>query len=250
MTTRVVYPEFRDEHADSRYPFADDTTLVATSGQVLANAIVMDALLFPIGNGGPVWLSRIEIERLTITWVFGNSAGDVCRGVVDLGAVDASVELRDSLLRPAGVLLVNPALVFSLQSWDAGRHEFGEGAGDLVASCVAVAPEVGVRGVAAGAEAPVSGDVWLIGEDGVQFAIVPGGIRVDVVGDPLFRRRVCGAGETFVVPEFLRTINGISPSYWGGFQIQAGRVLASRPALRVYVDESGAVVIGLAARSN
>ena len=250
MTTRIVYPEFRDEHAAARYPFADDVSLTASTGRVLANAVVLDALLFPIGNGGPVWLSRIVIDRLSVTWVFGNEAGDVCSGVVDLGAVDGSVELRDSQQRPAGVLLVHPDLVVSLQAWEAGVHEFGAGVGDLVASCVAVAPEIGVRGVAAEGAPVLSGDVWLIGEDGVQFAIVPGGIRVDIVGDPLFRRRACASSETFVVPEFLQTINGISPSYWGGFQIQAGRVLSPRPALRVYTDESGAIVIGLAAREN
>ncbi|TXH47683.1 MAG: hypothetical protein E6Q97_26645 [Desulfurellales bacterium] len=247
MSTRVVYPEFRDEHTLARYPFADDASLVADTGRVLTPDVVLDAMLYPAGNGGPLWLSRIEIDRLRITWVIANAAGDACSGTCDIADLDPTVDLLDALGRPAGILLLNPDVVAGLQVWDAGAHTFSEDSGAFVASCVAVAPAVGVRGIAAQDQQPLSGDIWIIGEDGVQFSIVPTGIRVDIVGDPLFRRRACAGNEVFVAPEFLRTINGIPPTYWGGFQLQAGRVLSPRPALRIYVDESGAVVIGLAA---
>jgi len=70
------------------------------------------------------------------------------------------------------------------------------------------------------------GDVWLVGDDGVVFSVsdkvvpVPGTcqtqdirqIRIDVVGDPLFRRRLCQPNNLFQTPKFLQQLRVIGPN--------------------------------------
>ena len=61
-------------------------------------------------------------------------------------------------------------------------------------------------------------------------------IRVDVVGDPLFKRRV--SPESFVTPSFIKSINGIEPDDKGDFKIAVGTYLANDTILRIYPDLS------------
>lgn len=57
---RILYPEFRDEQSDSRYPFADSATLVSTTNAaaVIAADTFIDASFFPIG-GARLCTSRL-----------------------------------------------------------------------------------------------------------------------------------------------------------------------------------------------
>ena len=79
-------------------------------------------------------------------------------------------------------------------------------------------------------------------------------IRVDVVGDPLFRRRLCGDPEEpqpprnlFTTPNFIQKIKVVDAnSEWtcppdanGDFTIQGNDSLAGDSALRVRITEDG-----------
>jgi hypothetical protein len=79
----------------------------------------------------------------------------------------------------------------------------------------------------------VSGEVWLVGENGVVVRTEGKNIRVDVVGDPLFKRKV---DNSFVTPRFIKTINGIPPDEYGDFKIVSGSYMAGDTILRVYPE--------------
>jgi hypothetical protein len=92
----------------------------------------------------------------------------------------------------------------------------------------------------------MAADVWLIGEDGVVLRKDENAIRVDIVGDPLFKRKLCtttgGNIELFVTPNFVRTVNGIKPDEYGNFTITANNELAGDTILRIYPDAANNVV--------
>lgn len=244
MATRHLHPQFRDENASSRYPFSDLSRLTTGTGHTLPTELVTDAALYPIGNVLPLYLRRIELDGLLAAIVIGTALDDLCRSEFDLTDPDGTVVLVDDLRRPAGVLLCDPVLLQSLRGWGNGNHVFDNRA-EFVATVGIPTPENGVRGLSAEAGKPLTGDVWLVGEDGVILTEENGAVRVDITGEPLWRRALCDTASNFVSPNFVRTINGIAPDSYGNWQFTAGRVLTGRPAMRIYPDDK-ALVISLA----
>lgn len=245
---RYLHPQFRDENLSSRYPFADSASLTSSDGRVLDSQIFLDALLHPPDHSGPLYISSIAADGLLITINIADASGQVlCSGAADAGDITSgSIVLVDNFDRPAGLLLASPQLLGTLQQFATSEVFFEADATAFVASVVVPAPEPGVRGLGAATGAALTNDVWLVGEDGVQVVLdADGFIRIDIVGEPLFRRRICDTSAAFTTPKFVKTINGIPPTYWGGFTIQAGRAASPRPALRVFVEDT-AIVVGLA----
>jgi hypothetical protein len=103
----------------------------------------------------------------------------------------------------------------------------------------------------------ITGDIWLVGDDGivlthetveapqddcqVSLGLDPTEqrIRVDVVGDPLFRQRLCASGT--VTPKFLKQLTltsgdntiVLSPDAQGRIGLTAGRLGGESTVLRI-----------------
>jgi hypothetical protein len=245
---RILHPQFRDENLDSRYPFTDTSSLIADNGAQLDANWLLDVILYPPGVTDALSVSSIYVAGETLTITIGRSNGSaVCTGTVDLTTESVgAIPLQDAFGRPSGLLLADPTAIVALRQLAIGTINFGVGTADFVASVTVPTPEPGVRDFTDLTNMPLAGDVWLVGENGVQLTQTPDGlVRVDVVGEPLFVRHVCANVASFDSPVFLRTINNIPPSSWGGFTLQVGRVLSTAPALRIYVDQNNTLVIGL-----
>lgn len=244
--SRIVHPQFRNENESARYPFTDDSTLTA-AGRQIAPELFLDAMLYPVGNVAALSLRTITTNGLTITLAFGTRSAVLCSAQVDLIDIpsDGLLAVSDNQGRPAGTLVLSPALLFSLSSWPFGATNIPVGVADLVATCVVPRPDLGVRSLRAEDTAGLAGDVWLVGGDGVVLTFEDGALQLNVVGEPLGLRRVCGESGVFTTPTFVRTINGQPPTEWGGFRINAGAALTPNSALRVYPD-GNAIILGLA----
>jgi hypothetical protein len=101
----------------------------------------------------------------------------------------------------------------------------------------------------------------LVGDDGVVFSVsdaqvpVPGTcekravrqIRIDVVGDPLFRRRLCQPNNLFQTPKFLKQLRVIGPNMdftvlpdaAGNINMSVANDLAADTVLRITETEAG-----------
>ena len=243
----ITGDQFRNENTDSRYPFADNATLISQSGMQLGDDIVVDALLHPVSDTNQLYLDSIQITGATALFVIGDNTASKYVGTADLSTIqDGSIGIQDGSQRPAGILVVDPLRVKTLLGWAQGVHTFGITAAPFVLSCCVPSPLVGVTGLAAADMPTLTGDVWLVGENGVILSFTDqDSIRVDVVGEPLAARKLCHNNEAFVAPQFLKTINNIPPSAWGGFTLTIGKILASKPALRITPDQ-GSILIELA----
>jgi hypothetical protein len=216
-------PDYRDENRDSRYPFADDATLVTSSGLALDPATFLDASVYPIGGSARAALTAIEVSnRLIRFWVGDGDNPRRASGEFDPLRPPETIHLMDPFGRPAGLLLANPILLAASQVWSIGTHAFPAGTAEFVASCVIPTPEIGVRGFLTADGDLLTGDVWWVGENGVVVRDDEGVVRIDVVGDPLFARRLCYPLGLFATPRFVRTINGIPPGPDGNFRIIVG----------------------------
>jgi hypothetical protein len=242
----IMFPEWRDDNTASKYPFSDRASLKTVAGLSFEPDLFLDAAIYPIGGRERQYLSRIRVTSRLVTIVTGDpKTAELATTTFDPLAPPDILTLADAFGRPAGVLVSDAERLAVFQTWPLQEHKFDPTATEFAASCVTPMPQIGVRGFMTPDGELFTGDVWIVGEDGV---VVRQGenadeIRIDIVGDPLFRRRLCQPVQLFTTPRFIQTINGMKPDELGDFKITVGRTLASDTVLRVYADTKGGITI-------
>ena len=195
--SKIVHPEFRDELRYTNYPFSDSATLVNNQGVFIPNNLIEDMIIYLVDPEPPVFLSRMIIEQEKLEIWFGDQkdAYQVV-GVVDYTQPKDEIQLlRDEL--HSGLLVGRSDIWELMRGWE-GEVIFYPDQTELVPKVVLPLTQIGVRTISNGTEVH-SGDVWLIGAEGVQLVYnqvsVGGknydGVEVNVVGDPLFKQSVC-----------------------------------------------------------
>lgn len=252
--TQVSHPEWRDQNESTTYPFSDAATLTDVEGNVLPTGTFIDAALYPVGGTGVLYLSSISVAQDVATiWIGDTTTEQLCYGEVNLVDPDDMVLLYDVYGRPAGVLVSETLRLAVLQGWTQGVHSFDRDATEFSPRVCFPRPEIGVRGILLDDGSLMTGDVWLVGDDGVvlrtEDVTVGDGctedtvsvVRVDIVGDPLYKRRLCSGVNLFETPRFLQSIIvrrdcddlELLPDEFGNVNILLGTNLAEDTVIRM-----------------
>lgn len=263
MTQRIRHPQWRKELEPTGYPFSPRATLVNAAGDTLPEGVFLDAALYPVGGQERLHLANVNIAGTTVTLTIGD-AGDPARasGSFAMFAPPTDLKLLDSFGRPAGLFVSEPSRLAVFSSWTSGDHPFTVDQSEFVAGVCIPTPEVGLRGIVLDDGSLLSGEVWLVGDDGVVLSVesqdLPDAsgrsvrhqvIRIDIVGDPLFRRRLCASGGLFTTPNpvrQVRVVNGsqsftVSPDEFGDLKLAVNNRLAPDTVLRVRTTPDGVV---------
>ena len=228
--------EWRDSTKPTKYPFTDSAELSASTGRYIDHTSIYDASFYIVN-----WVSRLYITSIIISSAASKivtiNIGDAENLIIASAELPASnipseIFFTDTSGRPAGIMIVDPIAFSFIQTWDIGEHIF-ENTAEFVPFVIMHMPSNGVSSFKDGSNNIVSGEVWLVGENGVVVRTEGKNIRVDVVGDPLFKRRV---DSSFITPRFIKTINGIPPNEFGDFKIVSGSYMAGDTILRVYPE--------------
>ncbi len=258
---RKINREWRAQNDTTRYPFSPQATLASRDGRVLVEGTFLDASLYPVGGREGAYLSRVSVTHQEVTvWVGDAGSSARCSGTFDLIRPDDLVALADADGRPAGVLVSESARLGVFQSWGVGDHDFTRADSEFCVGCCTPTPEAGLRGIRLPSGEVLSGEVWLLGDDGVVLRssqeVVDGRevtvVRVDVVGDPLFRRRLCSPDELFATPSYVKTLRVVhaggtfdcAPDEYGNVRLaegDAGTVLRVRAT-------AGGLIVGMAGK--
>jgi len=243
---RILYPQFRDEQADSRYPFADRATLISSERRLeIGRDTFLDATIYAIDGEQQAYLSAVVVTPQQVTIRVGDNANRArAAATFDSAAppADGVLALYDEYGRPAGQLLSAPLALARFSGWPTETHTFSTESAEFVSSVVIPAREPGVRALTTPGGPIVTGDVWLVGGRGI--VVRKEGettIRIDIIGQPLFSREICDEFDRFESRNFLQTltINGIScgPDEYGNFIITANGHEATDTVLRVYPQD-------------
>ena len=255
--TRIIFPDFREEQGDSRYPFSDTATLRSNTGFFIPKECFVDINVYIINGELGTYLSAIVIDNNSVTLRFSDlTRRNTCTahyGPLALGTEKYNtLTLADIHGRQVGVIVGLNSGLKLLSGWPVGTHTFAPAATELVASVVTPAQEPGVRGLLAPSGELLTGDVWLIGDQGVVLREIGNNtIQVNVVGVPLFKRVQCldengnPIGD-FSPRNFLKTINGCGPDEYGNFTITVAAHtdgttdgLKAASILRIYPENNG-----------
>lgn len=242
---RIIFPEFRDEQADSKYPFADTATLrTADEGFELPRDGIIDAAIYAINSGARAYLSRVIVGGNNVTLVIGDESNINIAQVTysPLSAPEnGHLYLQDVYGRPAGILIMTEQCLALLGGWPVKEHVFSLNDAEFVSSLVIPANESCVRAIQSEDGLNfLTGDVWLIGGAGVVVRQESEEvIRIDINGEPLFKRLLCeGGDEPYAPGPFLQTINGCGPDEYGNFNITAMGQETPDTVLRIYPDKN------------
>lgn len=222
----IRHPEWRASHDATKYPFGQDCSLSNTAGDVIFETTFLDASFYIVGAQAGVYLSRVSIDVDNVTIYVGDPANaQLAFGTFPRATPPSELRFVDNFNRPAGVLVSEEIRMALFSSWPIGDHDFSPTATQFVARCCHAMPQIGVRGFELDDGSILTGDVWLVGDDGVvlscdtvQEATSCGlpikdvtQLRIDVVGDSLFRRKLCSQPDFFETPHYLETITFCAP---------------------------------------
>lgn len=265
MAERTLFPEWIKQNETTKYPFSESVTLTNTEGRVIIEGTFLDAALYPIGATEGLYISTVVITFQTVTFTLATPTQDaIATASFSLITPPDEVVFTDVYGRPAGVLITEGRRLGVFQSWGVGTHEFLPGDTQFAATVVFPTPEVGVRGIRLDTGEIFVGDVWIVGADGVVVRAsdalepVPGTsdvrsvaqLRVDIVGDPLFRRRLCQPTSLFETPRFIQSINVVGPNMEftctpdanGNLMLTTINDLAADTVLRINTTPAGVVI--------
>lgn len=256
MSERHLYRSWRGSNQSTHFPFSDLATLRSRSGLILLEGTFLDAAIFPVGGRSGAYLSVLEVGHDSITVRTGDSQiKKRTSGTFALVSPPDIVELTDGAGRPAGVLVSESDRLASLQSLPVGIHEFSQAATEFAASVCFPVAESGVSGITLEDGTTFGGDVWIVGEDGVvvrteELELDPKVegvtepiqvVRFDIIGDPLFRRRLCTPSDLFVTPRFIKAVRIVHadgefvcfPDALGGMRITIHNGIVQDTVLRL-----------------
>jgi hypothetical protein len=256
-TNRILYPAWREYNEPTPYPFTDEATLRNDAGLFVPEGAILDAVLYPVGGGRLLRLSKAVVTQDYVRLYVGDETSDeLCYGEFAQGSEAEEIRLQDAYGRPAGLLVSSADRLTVFQAWPPGTHAFSYAQTGFLPDVCIPTPEIGVRGFLLDDGSLVTGDAWLVGDDGVVLELSPGEatsngcqesitpaehqvVTVHVVGDPLFRRRLCGGA--FAAPRFLETITiqrdcrkiVCYPDDQGDFKMTVGHQDAADTVLRI-----------------
>lgn len=267
----IVHPQWRDSHRETAFPFSLTAALTTDTDKTLPTGAFLDGVLQLPGGVVPFHLLSIDVGYETATLQFGDATRDnLVHGVVDLQDPQEITELVDDSQRSFGALIGDPTVLRQINGWGLGLHTFRRGRAELAAAVCVALPSVGVSGLSTADGQVHAGDVWIVGERGVvvrtamQSAPAPCAVRleqsvvrVDVVGDPLFRRRGCNdEAGAYATPRVIRKIRFkqgatefvCEPDQYGVIPMTASNLAVDKAALLLRV-ESGRIILEIAGPS-
>lgn len=266
---QIVYSEFRDATSGTKYPFIDTASLTSNGANdapiiTLPNDLFIDLSIFIPGNiGFGVILSDINVSQSTVSIYFGYGSGaragssTYCVGTIsmlqDIVDEDATIPLYLTALSPTnasyvdktkrvGTVVMNKLKLAYFKGLPLGHYIFNPDTSTrVVPSCIVAMPNLGVTSISVNERTKdntVSGRIWLVGHDGVFLrtdANDPNRIRIDVVGDNLYKKAALGV-EKYDYAKPIRSINNVPADEFGGFIISTTGLT---DALRVNTDSDG-----------
>ena len=233
-TTTTPHSPRSDEN--STYPFTDGATFLSRDNKLVDKQSFVDAIVYPSEIAEDVHISQIDLlERSTKIVLQDSQQGVVARGETSSEEPNSTMVLKDKNNLHAGIILVNIDQLRSGFSVPTVLR-FGSEALPFTASVVIPRPDNHVSGIRLPSGKIISGEVWLVGEDGIVLDHETQGatdvISIHAIGDRYATRRVCEASdETFtptrpvkkiVVKKGSGTEYEISPDQWGNIQISQG----------------------------
>ena len=191
------------------YPFVDTASLQDSTGLLKLSPVwITDAKLWPaLDTPSRIYLS--SIERTTFALVFTVSSLDTTVGtavVTDL--TKKRVAIRASSGAVIGFLGFSPGGLQAIHDVPSRVYQFPVGATEFIADVLALQASAGLRSIGDGQGGALTSKFSIVGGEGVILSKGSlGTLRIDVIGDPYYRRVSCE--DATALGKALKVIRGV-----------------------------------------
>jgi hypothetical protein len=201
--------QWEDSLKGLSYPFQASEPPESEGLRIPAD-FILDAALFMRSTTSRAALGEITVSPARgITMTFTDSAGDPVGTAVFPSTGGGRVDVRFQGVS-TGFIVVDPDATEIVRSWFPRTYVF---AAPLVPHVVVVSDPAWRRGVTLPDGTTLTGDVYLVGANGIRLERTPTGFSVSGVGDPY-------AGRV-EARRALKTINGVLPDSAGNISFIA-----------------------------
>jgi hypothetical protein len=205
---KISGPTWPDALRGLQYPFAIPGPIRADDGTVLDPDVVTDLALFVSADVEKVLLYTVTVvQGVSATFTFANGAGTPV-GTVTVTPVSngrAGISLNGV---NTGFMTSDPTAMRGVLNWTSAVYSFRV---ELVPHVLVFSDPAWRRGVVLPDGTVLTGEIWLVGSDGIQFEATADGFRIHAYGDPY-------AGRTGPRRAFT-ALNGVLPDSNGNINL-------------------------------
>jgi hypothetical protein len=172
------------------YPFVDTASLRDTSGILtLSPAWITDAKLWPaVASVSKIYVSSVERTALSLVITVASLDETLATATIS-NFSKRRVAFRDSLGGQVGFMSFAPGGLKHIHDVPSRKYVFSVDATEFTASALSLRAAYGVSGISLSDGSTLSGDIPLVGGEGVHLSIAANNtVRVDIFGDPYFSR--------------------------------------------------------------
>lgn len=212
---KIQIPTIQRQHilGDTSYPFRDSATFLSKDDQFVAPTVFKDAVLYPVANESDWYISKIEFKFTgAVIYISSANATDL---VCDVSSYSSgtSFPVTDKFGREVGLLVLEPLQLMAVAAPNS-VVTFNDDAMPFVPTVIFPQGSGAVSSLGDVSGRAGSGDLWLIGENGVVLEVSGNSITFNASGDPLYVRKFCqDEGIEYTV---RRPLKGIKVIFNGG----------------------------------
>lgn len=186
-----VNQEWPDIHRDAPYPFKDTASLRSTDGGLqMDQRWIVDARFWPITSGSRVYLRSLERSNTSLSLVLAGPSGILGRSTVDITGSATRAVFFDTRSNQIGYLQSAAGWGFMID-YPEDSYRFGIDATELIPTVVTPQVRGGVSAVFDDVGLFLTGEWRIVGGEGVELVAESGGVRINIIGDELYRRDTC-----------------------------------------------------------
>jgi hypothetical protein len=211
---------YRDQFRYTNYPFSDAAELETESGFVLPQELFLDASVYV--ERELVYLKSVIRRFDKITFYLGDdNHSHLSSFSLELNQTtdeEQTAQIHSQTKELRGIIVYDASLVAVLLSLPDGENAF---VGNGLPFCLTCYVPIASDGLAAislvnayGQTQTLSGNICLVGSNGIILEQKGNVITIHVAGDPLYDRARYGAA--YLTPRFLQRIQAVSEDADGG----------------------------------
>jgi len=205
---KISGPTWQDSLRGLQYPFAAAGPIQAEDGTVLDPGVLTDLALFVSAGVEHVALYTITVvQGVQAVLTFADDTGATRGAATVTPASTDQVGITFEGVN-AGFLTFEAAPMRGVLNWTSGRYVFRAA---LVPHVLVFSDPAWRRGLVVPGGEVLTGEIWLVGADGIQLEAVPGGFVVHAYGDPYAGRT--GPRRTYT------ELNGVLPDPNGNINV-------------------------------
>jgi hypothetical protein len=189
----VAVNQWEAENRRNPYPFVDTATLRDSSGIVtISPSWVLDAKFWPsMASASRVYLKEINRTKDMLTITIASLDEDLCT-TETTDFTKRRLAFYNANSQQVGFMSFAEGGLVSLHDIPTGVYRFASDASEFVASALAVEVLTGLNSIKGQTGDALREDFRIVGGEGVMLIKGSGNkIRVDIIGDPYYRRDVC-----------------------------------------------------------